>query len=237
MRTIVRGPRVRSAQHGFSMLETMLVVILMMGVMTFMVSKQAATNQDIKAQNVADNMQEILGAANKYVLANYGVIVNATGTGTGAADWCRFKTNSGTWGTANSTSKNTCAFDAAWLKEGGYLSQEAKEVNTLAQRWVAIARQTRNASNDLTGNIELLVVGAQQIGSGGSVATAAPVSSIDLASLEKAVVMAGAEAGIVPETTPSGVTPHCQWHATDATQRYVCGAQGAWKAKVSDFAG
>lgn len=229
----------RHDQRGFSMLEMMLVAVLMLSLMTFMASKQASTTHDVKAQNVTDNMEEILQAAGKYVEANYDAILNATATGTDAANWCRFMTDSGTtWATANNTTKHTCAFDAAWLKQGGFLSKDARETNTMGQKWVSIVRQTTDSGGAVTGNLEILVVGAQKVGSGSTSTTSAnakPANPINIESLEKAVVMAGDSAGIVPQETPSGVTAPCQWDTSNATNRYVCGAQGAWKARLSEF--
>lgn len=215
-------------QRGFSMVEMMLVILIMTGVMAFMVERQSSMTNDIKANVVADNMNQVLTGAQAYVNANWSSLVSATTDGTGAANYCKVNTAAdGSGGEQlNDAAKHTCMFDVNWLIFKGFLPAGARTTNALGQQWVAIAKQVYDASSAPTGNLELLLVGATTVGT----ASVNPVARVSEESLERAVAATGAVAGIVPDQS----THPCGWGNTDAT-KFICGAQGAWKVKLSDF--
>lgn len=218
-------------QGGAMMAELMLAMLLVVAISAYMMREQLDTARTIEATNVASGMEEVQAAAREYIATNYSAILAAADDGTSASTLCVVNASptTGTGGTtANNTTKNTCAFDVDWLKYKGFLNAAFKNTNAAGAKWAVIARRVYSGVNP-TDNLEVIVVPASSLN--GVAVSPAPSTNIKIDSFEKAAVLAGTEAGVVPDK----VGHPCGWHATDNAQRYVCGVQGAWKAKLSDF--
>lgn len=219
-------------QRGFMMVEVLLGVFVVMAISAWMMREQLSMARTIDASNMASGMAEVRAAAQEYINANYTEILAAADAGTSASSYCvvNASATTGAGGTAaNNTTKNTCAFDVNWLKYKGYLAAAFKATNAAGAKWAVIAKRVYDASANPTDNLEVLVVPASSLN--GVAVSPVPSTNIKIDSFEKAAVLAGTAAGVVPDA----VGHPCGWHASDNTQRYVCGVQGAWKAKLSDF--
>lgn len=222
----------RIRQRGFMMAELMLAVIVVMGISAYMMREQLQMARTVDAANVASGMGEVRAAAKEYISSNYNAILAAADAGTDAATLCVVNANptTGAGGTAaNNTTKHTCAFDVDWLKYKGFLNSGFRNTNAAGAKWAVIVRRVYDASSNPTDNMEVLVVPASSLN--GVAVSPAPSTNIKIDSFEKAAVLAGTSAGIVPDK----VGHPCGWDATNNALRFVCGVQGAWKVKLSDF--
>lgn len=221
----------KKTQRGAMMAELMLAMLVVVSISAYMMREQMETVRTVEATNVASGMESVRAAASEYILANYGAILAAAGDGTGASTVCVVNANptTGAGGTAaNNTAKHTCAFDVDWLKYKGHLSASFKSTNSAGAKWAVIARRVYDGATP-TDKLEVLIVPASSLN--GVAVSPVPSTNVKIDSFEKAAVLAGTTAGVVPDK----VGHPCGWHASDNAQRYVCGVQGAWKAKLSDF--
>lgn len=213
---------------GFILVELMLAMIILVGWMTYAMQQKSQVSRDTDAINVAKSMEHVKTASYNYILANGAGIKAATNDGTNAGDYCVGNNASdGTGGeTLNNTTLHTCAFDVNWLKFKGFMDASAQPINTLDQQWVVIVRQIFDGAT-ATGNLEMLVVPASTVGSTSVTPDGRPWRG---GSLEQAASFIGTEAGVVPNDS----THPCGWGVGNAN-RYICGTQGAWRVRLSDF--
>ncbi|MCL4682868.1 MAG: hypothetical protein KJZ92_16585 [Rhodocyclaceae bacterium] len=213
------------SMRGYLLVEVMLGMTVMILIGAYLLRQSAQSSHEVSAKIYADNMLKVREAADSYAVANKSGIIAAT-DGTTPENYCKVNVNpaDGTGGTvANNTTKKTCAVDVTWLIWKGYLPAGFKETTPEGSRWAAIYRQID------TQTLEGIVVAATTVGA----VTVTPMATLAKqgSALDKAATLAGINAGIVPD----GVSHPCPWHASDNTQRFICGTQGAWQAKLSDF--
>lgn len=217
------GPR---KARGNTLLELLLAMGIMAMMGAYLMRETASSRSILEAKLYSDAMLQLHAAATNYGTAYQGGIVAAASSGTSPELYCMVNVNpaDGTGGTtASNTTLKTCAVDVTWLKWKGFVPADFRETTPEGSRWAVIFKVVG------TGTLEGIVVAATTVGA----VTVTPTA--DLAtrgeSLERAAMMAGTRAGVIPRDTGQP----CPWHATDASQQYICGTQGAWRVKVGDF--
>lgn len=218
------------AQNGAMLAEVMLGMMILVAITAYMTREQIVMVRTVDASNVASGMKTVQAAAKSYIEINYNAILAAAHDGTGANTLCVVNASptTGTGGSAaNNTTKHTCAFDVNWLKYKGFLNASFKNTTSNNSKWAVVVRRVYDGGTP-TSNMDMLVVPASSLN---GVSVGSTTKAIKIGSYEKAATLAGTAAGIIPDA----VGHPCGWHATDNAQRYVCGVQGAWKAKLSDF--
>lgn len=210
-------------EKGNTLVELMLAGGILGIITLWQVKASTQARLDIDAKNYAEQMQSLYGAGAQYAMANRTGIVDATG---GVTPELYCKVNVATDGsggtTANNTTKGTCAVDVSWLVYKGVLPGSFPHAAPDGSRWVVIYRKVN------TSDLEALVVAASTVGAD-TVEVTPLFTKGD--TLEKAAALMGANAGVVP----SGTNHPCPWHASDNSQRFICGTGGAWRAQVGNF--
>jgi type II secretory pathway pseudopilin PulG len=220
-------------QRGSIMTEVLLASAIM-ALITAGTLKMIKTGQDdIKAKNLAEQMQSFQQVAAQYYISNSAAMIAAMTDGTGAATQCRLgvdpaNADPSTTGIQSneSVTTHTCAIDASFLKWKKLIPTSFKETNIYNQKMVAIFKLVYNAAV-ATKDVEMLMVGAS--GATG-IANYAPgaIAETDISRLYTAAEIMGANGGVIPDAD----RVICKY---TATTKQACGTQGGWTADITQF--
>lgn len=225
MRTSLRG----FGQRGISMTEAMLATALTTIAATGAGVVMLQNNSDVTAKAVADYALSFQSAALNYAQKRRSEILAAASDGTGAGDQCVVNyVSPAASEVANNTAKKTCAVDASYLKAVGELPPSFSTTNAFGQAPVAVFRRVFTGGTP-TDNLELLIVNASVVG---AKTYSASHSAPNQRALFRAMASMGASGGVV---MGENVNPTCPYDSSDPSNRFACGTQGAWKAKLEDF--
>lgn len=219
----------KPSERGYALAEVVLATAIAGAVATYALSENAKNRRAVDARNVGEYMAAFQAAAVSYAVDNNSAILAAAADGTGASTACVGNyVNASTFETLNNATLHTCAVDVSWLINKGYLPASFRTTNKLGQAPAAIFRRVYNGAT-ATQNLELLVVAASQIG---TVAYATSQQMPVVQDAYSAANVLGTNMGVV---AADANLPGCQWDASTASNRYACGTQNAWKARLSDF--
>lgn len=229
----------KTLQFGNAMVEVALAMAIVAPIGIYALQKQKEGIEVVKGNGNAERTMDFTELAKTYYLANAPALRAAMADGTGADKLCRLGVNPSasspetTGIKSNNIVLHTCAIDVSLLKWKGIATDSIAEVNLNQQKMVAIFRRvydTKQSPAVPTDNVELLTVGAAGATGLSDYATRSR-GQIGIDPLVRDAAVMGASGGIVPDADRA----LCKWIDADPTQREVCGAQGGWRVKLSDF--
>lgn len=210
--------QLRRKQRGVTLVETMLTMVVALGLLYMLGKMQEQATADTRAKNTAEVMQSWQNLALMYLIGNRGGIEAAVKDGTTPELYCVINANptTGAGGaTSFSTTNRTCAVDVAWLKYKKIAPADLSETNPYHQKLYAIYRLVDTTSGDF----EMLLVGGENSGN----EIEGPAKELGLA----AEIMGG-NGGIIPPTDYGS----CQYNGTT---KNACGTGGGWKLDLSKY--
>jgi len=138
--------KMRCAQRGITLTETLLAVMVSILMLVWMGEMQAQSMEDLRAKNTAEYYQAVNTLAQQYFKTNRAALIAAMDTGASASTWC----------TENNTVKKLCAANIARLKSNSGAPTWFNDFNPYNQTTI-IAYRLVNASS---GSTEILIYGA-----------------------------------------------------------------------------